>query len=389
MYHRPGFTSGPEEWTRIVDERLAGSRRRRSRLRLAIPLVALLALLLASCANDLPQSSLNPKGEEAEQIDQLWQLVLALATFVFVVVNAALLFAIIRFRRRKGDTSEPKQIHGNTKLEITWTILPAVVLAVLAVPTVQTLFDLRAQATGDDVLTVRVTGHQWWWEFEYPDFVTDDGRILTTANELHIPAGVTTNLEMTSADVLHSFWVPPLNGKRDLVPGQVQHLKLTPHADLDEVIPGQCAEYCWLGHADMRMAVHVQQPEDFAAWAEAQLTPAEIPADGTVAADGYATFTQLCVACHQAHVSGPDGVEVVGTAFAPDLTHFGSRETMAAAILENTGEHVAQWLDDPQTLKPMAPELNDLANQRILGMPDYGLDAEAIAGLVALLESWQ
>jgi cytochrome c oxidase subunit II len=372
-----------------VSDRPTGEETRRSYLRIVIPVLAVLGLLVASCSSTLPQSSLNPKGAEAQQIDDLWRLVLGLATFVFVVVNAALIIVMVRFRRRKGDTSEPKQIHGNTKLEITWTILPAVILAILAVPTLQTLFDLRTPAEGDDVLTVRVTGHQWWWEFEYPAFVTEDGRTLKTANELHIPAGVTTNLELMSADVIHSFWVPPLNGKRDLVPGEVQHLKLTPNPDLSEVIPGQCAEYCWLGHADMRFTVHVQQQADFDTWVAAQLVPSPIPAEGTAAAAGYETFTQLCVACHQAHVTGPGGVEEIGTRLAPDLTHFGSRETLAAAIMANTSEHLAQWIDNPESLKPMAPELNDLTNRRILGMPDYGLDQEAIAGVVALLEGWE
>ena len=362
---------------------------RRSYLRHLVPLLAVLGLLLGACSSTLPQSSLNPKGAEAEQIDQLWKLVLGLATFVFVVVNAALLFAVIRFRRRKGDTSEPKQVHGNTRLEITWTILPAVILAVLAVPTLKTLFELRSTAEGEGVLTVNVTGHQWWWEFEYPSFVAPDGRTLRTANELHLPAGVTANLVLTSADVLHSFWVPPLNGKRDLVPGEIQHLKLTPDADLDEVIPGQCAEYCWLGHADMRMRVHVEPQADFDAWVAAQLTPSPVPAEGTVEATGYATFSQLCVTCHAAYVSGPDGVQEIGARLAPDLTHFGSRETMAAAIMTNTTEHLTAWIDDPAQLKPMAPQYNDLATGRILGMPDYGLDAEAIDAVAALLESWR
>jgi cytochrome c oxidase subunit 2 len=386
MYHRPTFTT-VEERTRTVSD--PGERTRWSRLRLLLPVAAGLVLVVSACSSTHPQSSLNPKGAEAHQIDELWRLVLGLATFVFVVVNAALLVAIVRFRQRKGDATEPKQIHGNTRLEIAWTILPAVVLAVLAVPTVQTLFDLRSPAEGDDVLTVRVTGHQWWWEFEYPDFVAADGRTLKTANELHIPAGVTTNLELTSADVIHSFWVPPLNGKRDLVTGEIQHLKLTPDADLDEVITGQCAEYCWLGHADMRFTVHVQQMSDFEAWAAAQLVPVAVPAEGTAAAAGYATFTQLCTVCHQAYVSGPDGIEEIGTRLAPDLTHFGGRETMAGAIMTNTTEHLASWIDNPSALKPMAPDLNDLANLRILGMPDYGLDQEAIANVVALLEGWE
>lgn len=360
----------------------------RSRTLKLAALLATLGLLVASCASDLPQSSLNPKADEAQSIDQLWILVLTAATIVFVLVMVAFVIALIRFRARP-DSPEPKQSHGNTRLEITWTIIPAVVLAVIAVPTVRTLFDLRAEPENPAVV-VNVTGHQWWWEFEYPDFVTADGRTLKTANELHIPAGVTTQLVMTSADVIHSFWVPPLNGKRDVVPGKETSMKLTPDADVaGQIIPGQCAEYCWLAHADMRFNVHVQTQEDFDAWAAAQLEPAPVPAEGTEAAAGFETFSQICTTCHQAYVSGPDGVAEVGVAFGPDLTHFGSRTSLGANLVANTEDHLAQWIDNPSSIKPMAPELNDLANGRILGMPDYGLTQEQIAQLVELLKGWR
>ena len=167
------------------------------------------SLVVAACGSDLPQSSLNPKAVEAEKIDQLWLLVFWAATVIFVAVMTAMTISLIRFRKRSDDQPEPKQIHGNTKLEIVWTIVPAVILALMAVPTVRTLFELRTPDT-DPFMTVRVTGHQWWWEFEYLDYTDSDGRMLTTANELHIPAGVTTNLQMTSVDVIHSFWVPQL-----------------------------------------------------------------------------------------------------------------------------------------------------------------------------------
>ncbi|GMQ85282.1 MAG: cytochrome c oxidase subunit II [Acidimicrobiia bacterium] len=347
------------------------------------------ALLLAACSSTLPQSSLNPKSAEARQIDDLWILVLVIATIVFVIVEAALVFAIFRFRKRKDDDREPKQIHGNTALEIVWSIIPAVILAAVAVPTLQTLFDLRSPAEGD-VVNVNVTGHQWWWEFEYPDILDDQGRPLTTANELHLPVGKTAELKMTSADVIHSFWVPPLGGKRDLVPGRETFIKITPDADrAGEQIPGQCAEFCWLSHADMRMLVFLQTESDFAAWAASQTQPADIPTDG-LAASGYETFTAVCAACHQAVVAGPGGtVSVVGEALAPDLTHFGSRSTLGARVASNTAEHLAQWIDNPSDFKAMAPDLNDFGTGRILGMPDYGLGDDEIAGLVALLEGWK
>jgi cytochrome c oxidase subunit 2 len=315
--------------------------------------------------------------------------VLVLATIVFVVVELALVYAIFRFRARKNDDTEPKQTHGNMPLEIAWSIAPAVILAIIAVPTLLALFDIRSPA-GPGAVVVNVTGHQWWWEFEYPDIVDAQGRPLTTANELHIPAGKTTELRMTSADVIHSFWVPPLAGKRDLVPGHETFIKITPDpATAGEAIPGQCAEFCWLGHADMRMIVFVDSEAAFAAWADEQLQPATIPTDGAEAS-GFEIFEAICSTCHQAMVTTADGaVGVRGKPLAPDLTHFGSRTSLGARVLDNTPEHLAEWIDDPTATKAMAPELNDFDAPRILGMPDYGLDDEEIAELVALLEGWK
>jgi cytochrome c oxidase subunit 2 len=335
---------------------------------------------------------LNPQSEEARQIDGLWILVLVAMTIILVLVMAALVVSLIRFRDRGDeDEQEPKQVHGNTKLEIVWTIIPAVVLAVIAVPTVRTLFELNEEPV--DALQVTVIGHQWWWEFRYPDIVGPDGRELVTANELHLPAGQTAYLTMTSADVIHSFWVPPLQGKRDVVPGRLTNLSMTPDAEIAGTeIPGQCAEFCWLAHADMRITVFVDSPDDFAAWAAAQLEPAEVPTD-EIGAAAYDTFTQICTACHTANVNDPEaGAGEIGRALAPDLTHFGSRDTLGAGIADNDAAHLAKWLDNPESLKPMAPDLNEALTEpdpRILGMPDYGLNAEQIAGLTALLEGWK
>ncbi|CAN5257382.1 cytochrome c oxidase subunit II [soil metagenome] len=373
-------------------------------------LLGVAALALASCSGSGPQSALNPEGPIARDLDGLWDLVYLLAVIVFVLVMAVLLYSIFRFRERRGETREPRQIHGNTVLEIGWTIVPAVLLAVLAVPTVRGIFDVRAAAEGPDVVQVNVTGHQWWWEFEYVDLASAEGHTLVTANELHIPAGVQVQLNMTSRDVIHSFWVPPLNGKRDIVPGRVTQLVLEADPDVAGkdfgyglgVIPGQCAEFCGLSHADMRLRVVVQSPADFDAWVAGQLEPAVVATEGGAAA-GFETFSAVCAACHQATVVGADGavsvlgedhvVEVDGVTFSaqfgPDLTHFGSRSTLAAAILENTDEHLADWIANPADLKPMAPERNDLEAGRILGMPSYGLDSGQISELVELLEGWR
>lgn len=379
------------------NKRLFGAARRPIR---TIGLLALLTGLLSACSGSGPQTTLNPEGPIGRTIDDLWELVFILAVIVFVIVQAAIIYTIIRFRSRKGDDSEPVQVHGNTRLEILWTIIPVVILASIGYPTVKGIFDVRAIAEGDDVVQVQVTGHQWWWEFEYVDFTDETGRSLVTANELFIPEDTEVNLTMTSADVIHSFWIPVLAGKRDVVPNRISNLTLiaddpTPP---DAPHPGQCAEYCGLAHADMRFKVHVRSQADFDAWVDHQLTPAAIPTEGAAAA-GYDTFNITCVACHNATVEGPIDIgpvrtiEVDGVTFtsslAPNLGHFGERTTFGAGTFANEAEHLAEWLADPSSIKPMRPELNDIPGGRILGMPNFNLSADDITNLIALLEGWE
>ncbi|MCH7585418.1 MAG: cytochrome c oxidase subunit II [Acidobacteria bacterium] len=357
---------------------------RRNR-RLLMLLVLAAVLVVSACAgtdrlglesvvsDDIPQNSLNPAGPEARQIDGLWWLVFWIATAVFVVVEAALIYMVVRFRQRKGEDRQVKQVHGNTKLEIIWTILPAVLLTVIAIPTVATLLDLRsAPDPSDNALQIEVIGHQWWWEFSYPEYG------FTTANELHIPAGRLVYLTMTSADVIHSFWVPQLAGKRDLVPGRETNLKI--EADEPGLFLGQCAEFCGLAHADMRLRVFASTEAEFETWALAQAQPANIPAAGP-AADGWETFSAVCASCHTI-----DGTSA-GARLAPNLTHFASRTTFGSASFALEEQHLRQWLADPSSLKPMRPELNDLEAGRVLGMPNLGLTEDQIDGLIALLET--
>ena len=378
--------------------------RRSSKPVLTRPLVVAIfvaAGLLSACSGAGPQTALNPEGPIAREIDDLWQLVFVMATVVFVIVQAGLIYAIIRYRARKNDDREPVQTHGNTRLEILWTIIPVVILASIGYPIVKGIFDIRAIAEGPDVLQVQVTGHQWWWEFEYVDLVDDSGRTLVTANELYIPEDTEVNLTLTSADVIHSFWVPVLAGKRDAVPNRISNMTLVADNPTppDAPHPGQCAEYCGLAHADMRIKVHVRTAADFDTWVQGQLEPAAIPTDGPAAA-GYEAFT-TCIACHNATVAGPDGIEDLGpvptvdvdgvtftSSLAPDLTHFGSRDTFGSASFANTSDHLAEWLADPSWFKPMRPELNDIEAGRILGMPNFNLSAEDINNLIALLEGW-
>ncbi|MBT8197486.1 MAG: cytochrome c oxidase subunit II [Acidimicrobiia bacterium] len=354
-------------------------------------LFAILGLALASCSGSGDQSALDPKGPIARDIDNLWLLVFWISVVVFVLVEVALLYAIRKFRERPDEDFRPKQIHGNTRLEVLWTAIPAVILAVIAVPTVAGVFNVREIPEGPDVLEVEVIGHQWWFEFRYPAYTNAAGEPLTTASVLHIPEDVKVNLIMTSADVIHSFWVPALNGKRDLVPGNTSNLTLiaddpTPS---DDPLPGQCAEYCWLAHADMRFKVDVDTQAEFDAWVAEQLEPVVVPTSGPEL-EGWETFQSVCTACHQATVQQPDGtVETIGVSLAPNLGHFWGRGVFAGAKYEITDDLMAQWLDNPSDLKPMDPDRNDIANGRVLGMPDFGLDGTQIDGLIALLKSWE
>ena len=364
---------------------ILGSRRRR---RVVIVLLIIgVALLVAACSGvdstnvarvvdrSNPQSTLDPKGPNAATIDDLYSMVIIVAAVVFLLVQAALLIAIFRFRARKGKTHPVRQVHGNTRLEMVWTIIPVVVLAIIAVPTLSTLFKLRsAPDPSENALQIEVTGHQWWWEFTFSDYG------FKTANEIHIPVDRPVYLTITSADVIHSFWVPPLNGKRDAVPGRISHVIL--QADEPGVFLGQCAEFCGLAHADMRLRVFADTPTDFEAWAAGQAQPAVIPTDGPAAA-GWETFSTICIACHA--VDGTNAQVQI----APNLTHIASRTAFAGATIDNTPENLKAWLHDPSALKPMRPDLNKPSQGRILGMPNFHLTDQQIDDLVALLETFK
>jgi cytochrome c oxidase subunit 2 len=225
-----------------------------------------------------------------------------------------------------------------------------------------TIFTTQAAAPTNSLL-IKVIGHQFWWEFQYPEFN------LTTANEVHQPIGRTANFELTSADVIHSFWIPALGGKRDVVPGRTNYLWWTPDPNTSGVYLGQCAELCGYSHANMRMRGIVQTPEDFAAWVRQQQAPAATPPANTPAAQGAQLFTQKgCAGCHTIN-----GTSAAGKT-APDLTHFGSRLTVAAGIMDNNTANVKRWLADPPTVKPGSL------------MPNLGLNGAELDALAAYLE---
>ena len=279
-------------------------------------------------------STVIPRSDFARDILHVYAVITWASVGIALVVLVALGWILVRFRDRPGAPL-PAQTRGHTLLELAWTVAPALVLLVIAIPTIQVIF--RTQAVPPpQALEVTVLARQWWWEFRYPALG------IGTANELHLPAGRPVVLRLEGPDVIHSFWVPQLGGKRDVVPGRLNRLTFT--AETPGEYWGQCAEFCGVSHAHMGLRVVVDAPEAFARWVSAQrATPAE-PAGR--AAEGKALYTRsACVGCHT--IRG-----VSAGVLGPDLTTFGSRRTLAAGMFPNTVENVAAWLRNPPALKP-------------------------------------
>jgi cytochrome c oxidase subunit II len=393
---------------------------RRPRPRRALALVAPLLLLLSACASDAPQDTLEPAGPIARKIDNLVNPVFIVAAVVFVLVEFGILYLVLKFRQRKDDDPDelPGQTHGNTKLEIGWTVLPALLLGFVSFATLATLFDIND--TKDDGLTVQVTGQQWWWEFTYDtngdgEFTDED---VLTANDLVIPAGQNVALEITSRDVIHSFWIPKLNGKADAVPGRRHPLMI--NADEPGTYVGQCTEFCGLSHAYMRQRVVALPEDEFEAWLDDQQAEADGPTDEAADA-GAELFASQCSVCHLARGINDDQFEEAGDGTtelvsenAPDLTHFATRGAFAGATFnlwdDLDGDHIVEadeigtanggvfntaaleaWLRDPPAEKPMDPVTPEQveAGQQGRGMPNLNLSEEQIDQLVAFLETLQ
>jgi cytochrome c oxidase subunit II len=318
-------------------------------------------VVLAACTQDDPYNSLAPAGPVADKQADLFFLVFWIAVGVFVIVEGLLVFAMLRFRRRSAE-DVPKQVHGNSRLEIAWTIVPALLLAGVAVPTLGTLFDLSGCPEGSE--QIEVVGHQWWWEANY----TEHG--VTTANEIHIPAGEPVCVTLTSDDVIHSFWVPRLAGKQDMVPGRTIELQI--EASEPGVYPGECAEYCGLSHTIMLFEVVADEPAAFEAWLQNE--GADVAAPPQPGSEVERTLP-TCLACHALRGLGgpPPDAAVKG----PDLTHVGSRRTIVGAWLENNPQELARWLRNPPRVKPGSL------------MPNYHLTDEQIEDLVEYLGSLQ
>jgi cytochrome c oxidase subunit II len=232
---------------------------------------AVLIVAALSCNEAHPNSTLQPHSDLGREIDFLWNRLLLLGTIVFVLVEGALVYVVFKYRRRENQPTPP-QTHGSTKLEIAWTLIPAVILVFIAVPTVKTIFITQAAAAPGS-LNIDVTGHQWWWEFKYPDLG------VTTANEIYLPVGRTVNFRLRSADVIHSFWTPQLGGKRDVVTNRTNYIWYTPDsATSGNVWNGFCVEYCGASHANMRFRVFTVSQQQFDSWVAGQKMPARFGA---------------------------------------------------------------------------------------------------------------
>jgi cytochrome c oxidase subunit II len=375
------------------------------RMRWLTPALALLlAVGLSACNSFTPNSIFGAHSEFGHSVDVLTRRLLYMGLIVFFLIETLLVVILVRYRERDGNR-EAKQFHGNSTLEIGWTLIPAVILAFIAVPTIKTIFKTQAKAI-PGALQVEVIGHQWWWEFRYPQYG------IITANELYLPVGRTANFALTTKDVLHSFWVPKLNGKRDLISNHTNYIWFTP--DSAYVWNGFCAEYCGTSHAYMHFKVFTVTPSEFETWAAHQKmnaigsappaaviakadtgkagsarvptaaapatptpvmnvsdtisgtfpraklpdwviprtpTPATLTFDQSVTGDvtrGATLFkTAPCIACHTVR-----GVPTAAGIIGPNLTHVGSRTTIAGGLYPNDLKHLQLWIKNAPEMKP-------------------------------------
>ncbi len=283
----------------------------------------------------------DPQATPAASIYRLSMLVLAVCAAIFLVVAGLLTFTIVRFRRKGDDRREPAQVYGSNRIEIAWTVLPILIVIVLTMATARVVIAIQNKSAPANSLQVKVIGHQWWWEIRYPD----SG--VVTANELHVPVSTAAKpalafLKLESADVAHSFWVPQLSGKTDLIPNRTNQMWIDPRQE--GTFLGNCAEYCGMQHANMLLRVIVQSPADFDNWTAAQ--KADAPSDSRLEA-ARATFLSLsCTSCHTV-----SGTSATGT-FGPDLSHLMSRTTLGSGVIPNTPENLRAWVKDPQAIKP-------------------------------------
>ena len=385
---------------------LHGARTLRGLAPLALTALLIVGVAATAGAQQYPNTTFNYTTDLNEATTHLWDSLIFWATIVFVVVEVGILYIIFKFKARP-NSPDPKHVHGNTTLEIAWTAIPAVILAFIAVPTVKTIFMTQAKAPAN-ALQVEVIGHQWWWEFRYPEYG------ITTANELYLPVNRPVNFKLNTVDVLHSFWIPRLGGKRDLISNRTNYLWMTPRDSMTlKSLNGTCNEYCGSSHANMKFRVFTVSPEQFASWAAHQkapavfgavvppapaATPVTTPAAATTKGGQVGTalanaavpepvgfvfpkekletyniptaappasiaFTaglmgdaergrqvysrSACIGCHKIN-GNPMSAGMVG----PNLTHVGSRYTIAGALFANNTDNLVRWIKNAPAMKP-------------------------------------
>ncbi|MFN8572922.1 MAG: cytochrome c oxidase subunit II [Gemmatimonadaceae bacterium] len=401
--------------------------------------LAALPLILAACSGNYPNSTFQHTTEFNRDLTSIWNTMMGWAFVVFVIVEVLLIVVMIRYRRRP-DSPEPQHVHGNTIMEISWTVTPAVVLAFIAVPTVKAIWKYEAPAPAG-ALQIEVTGHQWWWEFKYPELG------ITTANEIYLPVGRSVNFALRTADVIHSFWIPGLGGKRDAIANRTNHLWFTPDSAGVNGWIGSCNEYCGSSHANMRFRVFTVNPADFDSWANhmksaaaypppappapdttvkgkaaataAAATPVAAPApvvEGYVfpkdkipshiipttpipaglsfseglsgdAARGLAIYSRsACIGCHKI-----DGNRMSVGVIGPNLTHVASRATIAGGVFPNDARHLSLWIKNARKMKP-GVTMNTLGKGEYdpimkMTVTTGGLTDQEIADIVAYLQA--
>ena len=360
----------------------------------ALPLLALaiIALLvLAGCGDEQPYSHVNPRTEKASDIQWLYKVTFWAALVVFVGVQAVIVYTALRFVRRSDE--RPEQVHGNRRLELAWTIIPAVVLLVIFIPTAQVIYD-HAAAEEDADFVVDVYGKQWWWEIHYPQYEganpNNPEEPLVTANEVRLPQGADVVFNLYSNNVIHSFWVPQLSGKTDVIPGHGNKLQFT--ADTPGEYFGECAEFCGAAHAWMRFKVIVQPREEFDAWVAAWRQPPPVDANPQTAdvVEAPPAFG-ACIACH--NISGTNaqlarsglGADPKSEGAGPNLTLLACRDVIAAGLLENNRENLVTWLMHTDEVKegvymPNYVENGSITPEQAEELADYLMQLQPAGG---------
>jgi cytochrome c oxidase subunit 2 len=311
-----------------------------------------------------PTNIFAPVSTPAHSIHGLSLFVLAVTAVIFVVVFSLLAYAVVRFRNRSDDTREPPQVYGSSQVELAWTVIPVLIVVALFMASARVIAAIQKAGRPANAIEVVAIGHQFWWEYRYP------GLNVVTANELHVPVSDPANptptfITLLSADMDHSFWVPRLAGKTDLIPNRMNHTWIDPQKV--GLYLGQCAQYCGIQHAKMLLRVYVQPRAEFDRWIQEQQQPA-ISRDAV--SEGRAVFeSTACVNCHTVTGTNANG------RFGPDLTHLMSRDTIASGVAANTPEKLRQWIRNPDAIKPGAR------------MPAMGLSERQVEAVAAYLET--